>query len=290
MASPNQLATATVPNTGYLAEGVIPAVASTPTMPNPAPAASVTTPPTTPANDAFEQAWTAAQTGIDGGQYSDALRLMTSFYRDANLSPEQRERMITLLDQTAGTVIYSAGYHLQSAHAVQPGESLATIAASYSLSPEFLSRVNALPMNSPLAPGTQLKVVQGPFRVELSLSGRELTLFLGQYYAGRFSCAVGRDLPAQANSFEVVGVAGARPYVDYRTGEQIPPGDPRNPYGDHWIELATSALPGTVGLAIHSYGSAVESSDTRGCISVSPGEANDLALILSTGSQLTVVR
>jgi lipoprotein-anchoring transpeptidase ErfK/SrfK len=131
--------------------------------------------------------------------------------------------------------------------------------------------------------------VQGPFRAELSFSDREITLFIGQYYAGRFNCAIGRDLPAQIRSLDVVRIEGAKPYVDFRTGEQIPANDPKNPYGDRWIELSANSLPGTAGLGIHSYGSAVDASDTRGCISVSPEEANDLALILSPGSRITIL-
>jgi LysM repeat protein len=269
-ASQNALASVNMPSAGYVADGVLPPLASRMTSP-------------------FEETMVAADESIASGQYASALLSLSKYYRDPNLPASDRGRMISLLDQLAGSAIYSHDFQLQAAHVVAAGESLNTVAARYGLSPEFLSRVNGLVPTAPLAPGTQLKVVQGPFRAEISLSAREITLFLGQYYAGRFSCAIGRDLPAQVTSLEVVRVEGPRPYVDYRTGEQIAAGDVKNPYGNRWIELQSSAMPGTAGLGIHAYGAEVEASDTRGCISVSDSEASDLAVILAPGSRITMV-
>ena len=270
--SGNALASVNMPSAGYVAEGVLPAVG---TMPR--------------ATGRFEEAMAAAEDSITAGQFSTALQAVSNFYRDASLTSDQRDRMIMMLDELAGSAIYSNSYHLQAPHSVMAGETLDQIARMYGVGAEFLARVNGRSMAAPLEAGQQLKVVQGPFRAEVSLSDREITLFLGQYYAGRFSCAIGRDLPAQVDLFEVARLDGARPYVDHRTGEQIAAGAPENPYGHRWIELQTPSLPGAPGLSIHSCGEAVDASDTRGCISVSAAEADDLAVILSPGSRVSVV-
>ena len=129
--------------------------------------------------------------------YAQALFTLSLCYGDPSLTSQQQDRVLPLLDQLAGTVIYSREHHLLQPHTTQPGETLAHIASRYSVPPEFLARVNGLPLNAVLPPGQNLKVVQGPFRGQLDLTRRELTLFLNRHYAGRFVVSVGRDAPAQ---------------------------------------------------------------------------------------------
>jgi hypothetical protein len=149
-------------------------------------------------------------------------------------------------------------------------------------------RTNAL--SSPtVRPGQKIKVVRGPFRGELSLARRELTLFAGRYYAGRFPVAIGRDLPAQATVLEVTELSGPQPYVDPRTGEQIPAGDPHNPYGNLWIGLRDSGAPEFKNICIHASGVAVDASDSRGCLSLSEHDVDDLQAILTTDSRIQIV-
>lgn len=267
----NRQASAATPIPGYIAPDVLPAA--------PAPSGAVAP---------FEQTWSAAEAQLSAGRYAEALFLLSAHYRDQQLSASQRDRLVTLLDQLAGSVIYSPDYHLESPQVVQPGQPLMAMASTYGVTAAFLARVNGLSPSAAHPPGTRIKVVRGPFRAEVSLADRELTLFLDKYYAGRFNCSIGRDLPAQVQEMTVVRVASARPYVDSRTGEQIPPGAPENPYGNHWIELFAATMPGAT-LGIHSFGSTIDASDTRGCIGVRPEEADDLATILSPGSRVTVV-
>lgn len=264
----NRQATAQGPMPGYVADGVIPSAS---------------------ARAAFEDTWTAAQAEVRNGRFAVALQSLSALYRGPNLSVSQREQLVTLLDQLAGSVIYAPDFELEPAHVVQSTETLDTVAANYGLNPTFLGRVNGLSPAAPLAPGTRLKVVRGPFRAEVSLTDREITLFLGELYAGRFNCAIGRDLPAQVRDMSVVRAEGARPFVDFRTGEQISAGAANNPYGNHWIELTSASVPGTAGLGIHSFGTEIDASDTRGCVSVSPAEAVDLTAILSPGSRVVVI-
>ena len=250
-------------------------------------AAAGVIPPSSGTN--FDALWASAGSDIQAGNYAAALTALSPLYRDRQLSVSQRDQLVTMLDQLAGSVIYSPEPHLLPAHTVQPGETLATLAAQHGLSEQFLARVNGIASNARLAAGTQLKVISGPFRAEISLADREITLFVGDLYAGRFSCAIGRDLPAQVKQMSVVSISGARSFVDFRTGEKIEPGAPNNPYGNHWIELAPVSAPATSGLGIHSVGTAINASDTRGCVSVSAAEAADLAAILSPGSRIAVV-
>ena len=89
---------------------------------------------------------------------------------------------------------------------------------------------------------------------------------------------------------EVVEKTATRPYTDVRTGEIIPAGTPENPYGALWIGLRDTQSAENLPLGIHSSGSAIGASDTRGCITVSDRDADDLQAILSTGSRIEVRR
>ena len=126
------------------------------------------------------------------GQLVDALLSLSFLYSDEQLGDAQRDQLIVQLDQLAGSVIYSAEHLMERPYEVQAGDDWERIAAQYQVPAKFLARVNGFPIESPPPAGTQLKVVRGPFRGELSLGRRELTLFLGRHYAGRFNVGIGR--------------------------------------------------------------------------------------------------
>ena len=241
-------------------------------------------------NSAFNNMWQSAQEKVKDGEYDVALFTLSLWYSNPDLTSEQRNDLIPMLDELAGKVIYSRDYVFGRPHTVQPRETLAQIAAQNAVTPEFLARVNGLDSSAALTPGQQLKVITGPFRAELDLSKREITVFVGSYYAGRFMAGVGRDLPLGEMALKVFEKSGARPYVDRETNEQVVAGDPKNPYGNYWIGLHIPGAPIDPHLGIHATGSRVEASDTRGCISLSERDADDLQAILSIGSLFTVRR
>lgn len=242
------------------------------------------------ADTAFANMWQSAQAKIEQGQFADALFTMSLWYSNPELTSEQREMLVPLLDQLAGKVFYSRDHQFGPPHVVQPGETLAQIAARHGVTAEFLARVNGTDRSRPLTPGQQLKVVTGPFRAELRLSSREITVFRGSYYAGRFMAGVGRDLPIGEMALEVAELSGARPYVNSDTGQSIVAGDPQNPYGNYWIGLRSPGTAVNPYIGLHSTGPGIEASDTRGCISLSDRDANDLQTILTLGSRFTIVR
>ena len=238
----------------------------------------------------FDNTWSAAQEKLLHGQLVEALLSLSFLYSDDQLQDAQRNQLIERLDQLAGSVIYSPEHLLERPYVIQGGESWDQIAGEYQVPAGFLARVNGLPVESSPPAGATLKVVRGPFRGELSLSRRELTLFLGRHYAGRFNVGIGRDLPAHVNTMEVVEKTSARAYTDARTGELISAGAPENPYGSHWIGLRDVQSASDSFLAIHSTGAAIGAADTRGCITVSDRDADDLQAILSIGSRIEIRR
>ena len=236
--------------------------------------------------DAFEEAWKSIQSSIAAGQMDDALFALTVWYGEPTLSAEQNQRCINLLDQLAGSVIYSQDSFMEPAYVVQEGETIEEVAAKYSVPKEFLARINGVEPPYQLYPGETLKVVRGPFRAEINSQNGEITVFLGRYYAGRFDARIGDDLPAEVSDFEVAVKEPGREYFDRRTGFRIGREDPNNPYGNRWIGLRGQQIT-----AAHNVGIHVDNGHPEGgCIAVSPRDADDLTAILSIGSRVVVRR
>ena len=235
----------------------------------------------------FEQDWTKAQQEIRGRSLAAALSTLSKWTTDMTLNSEQRERCLRLTDELAGTVIYSREHHLEPEYQVRAGETLAEISKAYRVPQSLIAKINGVAPPYALATGEKLKVIPGPFRAELSLASRELTLFLGSYYAGRFAISVGPDVPPEAAVYEVAEKANGRSYFDRRIGKEVPLGDKTNRYGNHWLGLRGEHI--TTGHSVGIHGRPLKpSEDDMGSISLDPLGAEDIFSILSVGSQVIV--
>lgn len=222
-----------------------------------------------------------AQTLLQQNQFAAALEKLSAQFDNAAISPDDDRRVMELLDQLAGTVIYSREHLLLPAHTVRPGERLDQVAAQYKTSWELLAKINGLtdPWNVP--PGTQLKVVPGPFDALVDKSRRRLSVFLDGMYAGSFPIGFGRDRPALDGQYFVNGKTPNPAYVG--PDLQLPADDPNNPLGERLLDLGN-------GQAIHgtSEPSNLANDDARGCIRLSARDSEDVYDILTPGSQVII--
>jgi lipoprotein-anchoring transpeptidase ErfK/SrfK len=214
-------------------------------------------------------------------QQLEALSTLSLFYNTPDLSPADREALISRLDPLAASVIYSRQHLLEQPHRVAPNETLMEIATRYELPWQLLANINGIEDPVAVLPGTELKVLRGPFRAEVDLQRNELTIFVRDLYAGRFPISVGTEPAPQAGTYTVQDKQTARTFYD-KNGSPVPPGDSRNPYGSVWMDLGKQ-------LCIH--GSPDRSAPTnQGCISLCGNDADDLVGILSQGSSVTIRR
>lgn len=214
-------------------------------------------------------------------QPAEALATLSLFYHSPELTEAERSALLSRLDPLAAIVIYSRRHLLETPHRVGPTETLMEVAARYELPWQLLANINAIEDPVTVLPGSELKVVRGPFRAEVDLTRNELTIFLGELYAGRFPIQVGAEPAPQEGSFSVIDKQTSQTFYD-RDGSPIPPEDPRNPYGNVWISLGKQ-------LSIH--GSPDPTQPSRvGCISLRSSDANDLFGILGQGSSVTIRR
>lgn len=229
---------------------------------------------------AFDNAWNSALAQLQKGQWAEALLTLSFFFHDPEITGEERQRLIDLLDPLAGKVIYSSDHTLEAPHEVQPGEQLESIAQQYQLPVSLLQNINGIAQPESLRPGTQLKVLRGPFRAEIDLKRSELVLFLGKYYAGRFAISVGNDPAPQPTECQVAGKEAGHEYVG-PDGVRIPARAADNPYGGMYVDLGN-------GVSVHGSPDKIPTHAGLGCISLSAGDVADVANILSLGSKVTI--
>ncbi len=235
--------------------------------------------PILPFATAREQALELASTG----KLSQALQLLSGYYDSPELTGSQHADLVDLLDALSREVIYSTRHLSENPHTVTASDSIAGLAQRYQVTPELLTKINRLGDSKTLLNGSQLKVLSGPFRAVVSLERQELTLFMGELYAGRFPVSFGQDPAPAEGTFEVVDRRRDRTY--YAMGGKIVPADDNhNPYGGYWLNLGQD-------LCIH--GTPEMASDElqgAGCISLAPLDAADVYTILAQGSQVSIVR
>ncbi len=244
------------------------------------PNASSSSTPSEPFPAAKERALELASSG----KLREALQLMSPYYNSPELNHTQHSDLVDLLDALSREVIYSTRHLAQTAHMVTASDSVASVAEKFKITPELLTAVNRLSEDSKaLIPGSQIKVLPGPFRAHVSLNRGELTIFMGDLYAGRFPVSLGKDPSPMEGSFEIVDRRRDRTY--YGTGGKvIAAADSRNPYGGYWMNLGQD-------LCIHGTPEmASEDLKDAGCISLAPLDAADVYKILAQGSQVTIAR
>jgi hypothetical protein len=229
--------------------------------------------------DAKEKALAKAREG----KLKEALIQMTAWYGRAELTYDEKSDLLDLLNALAAEVIYSKRHFLETSYKAGPRESLEDIAKLHGISLELLASINHISPPYVLLPSADLKVLRGPFRAEINLTTKELTLFLDNMFAGQFPISVGSDIKDVEGGFNVMSKQTNRNYYA-ANGGTVSHTDPNNPYGKHWLDLGQD-------LCIHGSPAAENSPlNNAGCISLSPRDAEDVYNILTVGSKVTIKR
>jgi hypothetical protein len=230
-----------------------------------------------------------ARQELDAGRLAEGLLQLSAWYDNPQLGEAEQQQLCALLDQVAGTVIYSTKDLLELPYEVQPGDRLEDIGERYKVPWQLLAKINGIGDPQGLRPGDRLKIVRGPFEAIVHLERRQLTLMLNGSYAGRFAIGVGRDNPPREGQYTVINKMANPPYRGL--DRAIAGGDPANPLGVRWIGLgAGPSVDDGYGIHGTNDASALGRPDQAGCIALGPRDVDDLFDILSIGSRITIRR
>lgn len=232
----------------------------------------------------FAAVMEAARRDLEAGQLASALRQLSTCYDQPQLSPGEQQQLNQLLDQVAGTVVYSTQHLLEPPYEIQAGERLEDIAERYNVPWRLLAKINGIDDPQSLRPGERLKMVRGPFNAVISLEKRQLTLMLADgSYAGRFAIGLGGEHPAREGVYAVSDKVINPVY--HGRDRAIAADDPSNPLGERWIGLGPE-------MGIHGTNRPenIGRTDLPGSISLSPRDVEDVYDILGVGSKVTIRR
>ncbi len=231
----------------------------------------------------FLATFESARHELEAGHLAEGLLQLSAWYDNPQLTPTEHQLLNQVLDQVAGTVIYSTKDLLGPPYEVQPGDRLEDIGQRYNVPWQLLAKINGIDDPQSLRPGERLKIVRGPFDAVISLDKKQLTLMLNGAYAGRFAIGLGHDNPPREGEYTVVDKMVNPPYR--RTDRSIEGGDPANPLGTRWMGL------GAGGFGIHGTNdpAVLGQPDQAGCIGMGK-DVDDVYDILSIGSRVTIRR
>jgi lipoprotein-anchoring transpeptidase ErfK/SrfK len=250
--------------------------------PGGAPVAAAAPPPAAPVGN-YPKDCAEAQVLLQKHQLDAALQLMSRWYGDPTLSEQDQTALLGLLNQLAGTVIYSRENWLAPPYEVQPGDTLDRIAARYNVPPQLMAKINGVADPANMQPGTKLKVVPGPFDAVVDMKNRFLILKLQGRFAGRFPIAVGAEHAATEGEYQVKAKTPNPHY--YAADRTVAPEDPANPLGKYWIDLGNK-------IAIHGTNDpqSLSRDDPRGCVRMHPRDIEDVYDMVTTDSRVTILR
>jgi len=222
--------------------------------------------------EAFAQFMEAAHKDLEQGRLAEVHQTLSLWYDNPELTPEESRQLTELLDQVAGTVVYSRQHLIERPYTVQSGDTLQRVGRAYGVPWELLAKINGISDPENIEPGRELKVLRGPFDAVVDLEKHEMTLKLRGLYAGRFQIGVGR------NQQELEGT--------YFVEDKIVQSDaPDSPLGRYWIKLNDR-----VGIHGTNDPRNIGADDGPGTISLGNRDIEDVHDILSIGSRVRILR
>ena len=129
---------------------------------------------------------------------------------------------------------------------VQAQDTLSAIARRYQVGTGLLARLNDIKDPDLIRVGRTLTVIQGPFRVEVDKSRRELSVHRGNLLIRSYPVALGIQGSTPEGEFEVLRKLVKPAWTDPYHRTVVTADRPEYPLGTRWIEF--KAPPGAYGI------------------------------------------
>ena len=141
----------------------------------------------------FADLWARVGLDIEQENFKSALKTLSNSYASNDLNGPQLQRMMPYLDKLAVRVIWSQEPHLEKSDPITAETPLTEIAIRWGISVPLIQKINGLPESKISANPSTLKVIKGPFDIQVDRDGSKMTLYLGELYGCQFDC-VGNNL------------------------------------------------------------------------------------------------
>jgi hypothetical protein len=212
---------------------------------------------------------------LQQGSWTNVLAQLSPWYRDANLTKAESEKLTELLDRLAGSVIYSRDHRLEPPYRVRPGDNLVQIARQYQVTWELLAKINGIPDPYRLDGVEVLKVLRGPFHALVDLTHRDITLML------EFRDPQGNISPLYAGRFPIRAISGVSELEGQYEVLRKAPGPRLQQPGPLALELSQQVI-------IHGPADPQSLPKSRATIELPETDMEDIYDILTVGSRVLI--
>ena len=168
------------------------------------------------------------------------LNRMLAISRDRAEQAELRRHLERIADATIFSTGQRADDPLVVAYTIQPGDVLIKIGKQFAVPHEVIMMINGIENPTRIRAGQQIKVPRGPFHGKIYTSQFRLDVYLQDLYLRTFPVALGAERGTPAGKWKVKERLLNPTYYPPASAPQkriIPPDDPTNPLGEHWIGL-----------------------------------------------------
>lgn len=208
-----------------------------------------------------------------------ALQEMTRRYWKM---PAERELLRAKMEELSNRIYFSPQPHYFEPHVIQNNEQLRQVAPKYSLSWQYLARLNNTDPKR-IRPGQRLKVAPGPFHALVTIRSHELIIHNNGCYVKRYRIGAGKDRSTPIGTFKVLGKESNPTY--YGPDGVIKADDPANPLGERWLDIGNS-------FGIHGTNEpdSIGEDRSRGCIRLTNEDVAEVYDFLVIGSEVKIQR
>ena len=151
--------------------------------------------------------------------------------------PQLRADLTRIGDETVFSSRVYDQDPLVGRHIIQPGETLGIIAQRFEITAGILGRINGIKDVNRIRAGQTIKIIHGPFHVDVNKKRHRLDVLLGTTYVRTYRVGLGADDSTPTGTWKVASKLENPAFYPPRTGRIISADDPKNPLGEHWIGL-----------------------------------------------------
>jgi len=167
-------------------------------------------------------------------------------------------------------------------YTIARGDVLAVLARRNKTTVDLLAKSNNI-RGSMIRPGDRIRILNGTFSIQVSLSENTLTLFLNDRFFKRYRVGTGQYQKTPPGEFRITDRI-AKPTWWRPDGKEIPFGHPENVLGTHWLSLDLK------GYGIHGTWKpeSVGKQESAGCIRLLNPDIEELYTLLPVGVSVRI--
>ncbi|MCC5829362.1 MAG: L,D-transpeptidase family protein [Phycisphaeraceae bacterium] len=241
---------------------------------------------------------------LEAGELVKARRILSRVLRreGRGLADEDARAIRNALREVNAQLLWSRTVApddpLVEHYRIAPGDNLQSIARRYKITPELLARINELPDPNRIRAGQNLKVIHGPFNLEVIKPRFRTDLLIDDpetgepLYVASFAVGLGREDRTPPGRWVVSQKQVDPDWRDPDTNRYYRPG-PENPIGSRWIRLRglDPSNESLTGYGIHGTidPSSIGRQESRGCVRLRNDHVEYLFDYLSVGNSKVLI-